>query len=197
MRAVRAALAAAVAITGLWAAQLALPNIVHACSCMPPGPDAIGTFADDPNVVVFVGTIGAVRPGADNMGRTQGTLTIERVFTGTVPQAQVAVVGGGGADCTIHIEPGQRMITAAHIEGGTITPGLCMPYGDPVTPEGQRLIAEAERAYGPGIVPGAPGPGDDGSSIDLAALAIGLVGGLVILISVAAGLAVLRRGPAA
>ena len=117
------------------------------------GPEEIAQFADDPSIVVFSGTVISVRPGLDNMGHSLGTLAVDLVFKGELPSSAMPVVGGGGGDCTISIEVGQRMITAAQFDRGAITPGLCMPYGDPTTPDGQRLLEEATRAYGPGVRP--------------------------------------------
>src|SRR5687767_3481240 len=116
------------------------------------GPEEIGTFAHEPGVVVFVGTVLSVSNINDGMGHTGGEIAIHRVFKGDLA-ARMPIIGGNGADCTISLEPGQRMITAASLSRGAITPGLCRPYGDPTNAEGQRLIAVATAAYGPGVVP--------------------------------------------
>jgi hypothetical protein len=144
------------------------------------GPEAIGTFGDESNIAVFIGRVTSVRPGNENMGHTSGTLVVERVFKGNVPAREMSVVGGGGGDCTISIQPGQHMITAASVEGRTITPGLCMPYGDPGTAEGQVLVAAAVAAYGPGrTAPEGPLVGTDPPtttpSSDSSTLALSLV----------------------
>ena len=152
----RIGLAAVLLAAVLNVADLALPGRAFACSCMETGPEQIGTFADEPGIVVFVGTVLSVSNINDGMGHTGGEIAIQRVFKGDLA-ARMPILGGGGADCTISLAPGQRMITAASLDRGAITPGLCMPYGDPTNAEGRRLIAVATAAYGPGVVP-AGGP---------------------------------------
>ena len=146
-------LAALILVAGLASERLAAPPSAFACSCMPGGPERIGTFADAPSIIVFIGTVASVDRAANEFGRTRGVLVVERMFKGSIPAARMPVIGGGGGDCTIGLDVGQRMITAASFENGEITPGLCMPYGDPATPDGQRLIEEATKAYGAGAGP--------------------------------------------
>jgi hypothetical protein len=148
----RIALAVVLLATIVNVADLALPLRALACSCMATGPEDIGTFADEPGIVVFVGTVLSVSNIGDGMGHTAGEIAIQRVFKGDLA-ARMRIIGGGGGDCTIGLEPGQRMITAASLDRRGITPGLCMPYGDPANAEGQKLIAVATAAYGPGFVP--------------------------------------------
>ena len=200
----RLALVAVVAAGSLWVTELATPRGAFACSCMELDRDAIGKLGADPAIVVFVGTIIDVRQGADNMGHTLGTLEVQQVFKGAVPARLMPVLGGGGGDCTLGIKVGQRMITAATLEKGRLTPGLCMPYGDPGTAEGQRLIAVATLAYGPGAPPpdGPPTATDPPTSpnpvpADLA-LPVVLGGLVVVAVLLFGGLAlVARRGRAA
>jgi hypothetical protein len=153
----RSAIAAIVLAGVLNVGGLALPGRALACSCGPSEPGRIGTFGDDPDIAVFVGTVVAVHDGMSASGHSVGDIAIHRVYTGIIPKATMTVIGGGGGDCTVSIAPGQRMITAATVDGGAVRPGLCMPHADPATPEGQRLIAVAEDAYGPGLPPGEVG----------------------------------------
>lgn len=198
----RLGLAALVLVAGLAAERLAGPPRAFACSCVVNGPADIGRFADEPSIIVFIGTVVAMDGGMNETGNTRGTLLIHRLFKGTVPAARMPVVGGGGGDCTISLEVGQQMITAASFENGVVKPGLCMPYGDPTTAEGQRLIDEATKAYGEG--PGPPGgPSDptappasvdDRADVALPLAVAGAVGVAVLLFG---GLILLsRRKPA-
>ena len=199
----RIALLAVIAAASLWATELARPLGAYACSCMQPDDNAIGKFADQPEIVVFVGTVIRIGQGMNDRGHTFGTLAVDQVFKGRLPAREMPVIGGGGGDCTIGIELGQRMITAARFADGALTPGLCMPYGDPATPEGQRLIAVATLAYGPGVAP----PGGPPTAIDPPAaptsgtgdLALPVILGSVLVVAVMlfGGLALLaRRGRA-
>lgn len=184
----RIGLAALLLAAMLNVADLALPGRVFACSCMVAGPEEIGTFADEPGIAVFIGTVLSVSNINDGMGHTGGEIAIQRVFKGNLA-ARMPIIGGGGGDCTISLEPGQRMITAAAIDRGAITPGLCMPYGDPMNAEGQKLIVAATAAYGPGFVPldGPATPTDP--SVAPADEAADLVLPLVLMAAIAVALA--------
>jgi hypothetical protein len=153
-RPLRLVLAALTLNAAVVAGALSAPLLTLACSCMRFAPEDIGKYHDDPGTVVFVGTVQSVNLDPNNeFGHSIGELRVDLVFHGEIPSTRMAVVGGGGGDCTMHLEPGQRMITAASFSGGAITPMLCSPYGDPATPEGQELIDEAVKAYGPGVRP--------------------------------------------
>jgi hypothetical protein len=192
-RLLRAAIAAIVLAGVLNAGGLAVPGDVFACICVKTEPAKIGTYVDDPDVVVFVGTVVSVSD-VDGMGDNGGRVAVTSVYKGVL-SADMPITTAGGT-CTRSIAAGQRMITAAVTNGAAIHLGACMPHGDPASPEGQRLIAAAEDAYGPGLPPGevriAPGDrfGPDPSELGIALLAT-LVGlavaalmfGLVIVLS--------------
>lgn len=179
----------------LLAGALAAPKVTFACSCDPTSHEDIGRFKGEPGVVVFVGTVRSVSLPEESLGRFLGELEVELVFKGDIPSSRMPVVGGGGGDCTLRLEPGQDMIAAALLDGNRITPALCMPFADPDSRRGEALIAAAELAYGPGVPPpGAPAtdaefqtpPGGDPASARMVlasvlGLAIGLFGAIVVL----------------
>lgn len=181
----RIGLAAVLLAALLNVTDLALPGRAFACSCMVTWPEQIGTFADEPGIVVFVGTVLSVSEIGDGMGHTGGEIAIQRVFKGDLA-ARMPIIGGGGGDCTINLEPGQRMITAASLDRGAITPGACMPYGDPTNAEGQELIAVATAAYGPGVVP----PGGPATATDPPAAPTSGAGDVALAVVLAAAIGV-------
>jgi hypothetical protein len=195
----RVVLAALALAAGLTADRIGAPASAFACSCVATGPERIRTFEDDPSIIVFVGTVVSMDRGGDEFGHTRGELLIQRLFKGSIPSARLPVIGGGGGDCTMTLAAGQSMVTAARFADGVVTPGLCMPFGDPATPEGQRLILEATAAYGAGVAP--PGlPPDSQSSPPTPdrgdrgqALAIAMVGALGIAVVLFGGLILLTR----
>jgi hypothetical protein len=161
------ALVAVLLAGGLMTARLADPMGTYACSCRVTGPASFAELADAPGTVVFIGTVQSIdQRNGDQLGHARGVLLVEWVFKGSIPSARMPVVSGGGGDCTMALNAGQRMITAATLEGGEITPHLCSPYGDPATPEGQQLIEAATTFFGAGAAP--PGAEGDPTSPDTA-----------------------------
>jgi hypothetical protein len=177
---------------GISAAHLSLPARVLACSCMPDGPADIGKAGDFDGGVVFIGLVTSMDPAGpgQDFSHRFGEMRIERLFKGTMP-AVVRVMGGGGGDCTMHLAVGQHMITVGSYVGNVLTPGLCNPYGDPNTADGQALIAAAVAAYGPGVTPpptpAEPDPQAMPDDPSPAGFVIGMVGiiALVLVIAVA------------
>jgi hypothetical protein len=200
-RAIRIVLATLTLNAALLTGTLSAPTITVACSCVRFAPSDIGTYKDDPGTVVFVGTVQSMNiDPANEFGHSRGQLQVDLVFHGDIPSTLMPVEGGGGGDCTMHLEAGQRMITAAGFDGVVITPRLCSPYGDPITPDGQELIAEAVKAYGPGVRPpdAPPLPTDPPASPNPAAdtalpLIVASIVGVVIALFGAVALLARRR----
>lgn len=193
----RVGLAALLVAAALAADRLASPSGTFACSCAARGPEVIGTFGNEPTIIVFVGTVVSMQEDG-RFGQPRGELLVQRLFKGTIPSARLPVIGGGGGDCTLPLEAGQRMITAARFVDDVVTPGLCMPYGDPATPDGLRLIDVAVRAYGPGAMPpgapaelAAPPSATDAGPLDPAVLAV--AGALAVTVLLFGWIAVVAR----
>ena len=185
-------LALALLTSGFSMAQLALPDLAYACSCMQPKP--IAEYANEPDTVIVAGTVTALDPQA-----RLGSFKVERWYKGTSDNAEVIVRSGDGADCGIPLTVGQDLVMVAYVEEMTLNPSICSPWGDLSVPEGQQLQAEAVAAYGEGTAPtggGVPVDGDGGAPI--APLELLLVGGAVVLgiiaIVVAASFVSARRG---
>jgi hypothetical protein len=153
----RVALAAVLIASAFVTARLADPMQAYACSCRVTGAEDVAEAGGQPGMVVFIGTVQSLARGVDQFGHARGELLVEWVFKGPLP-ARMPVVSGGGGDCTMPLEAGQRMITVAPLSEGVITPGLCLPFGDPNTAEGQQLIQQATAVFGPGAPPGAADP---------------------------------------
>ena len=184
-------LALALLTSGFSMAQLALPDLAFACSCMQPKP--IGEYANDPDTVILAGTV----TGVDAQARL-GSFKVERWYKGGPSEnAEVIVRSGDGADCGIPLTVGQDLVMVAFVEEQTLSPSICSPWGDLSLPEGQQLQAEAVAAYGEGESPtGAVDPDDAASGFSMPGLL--LVGGAVILgiiaIVAAASFVSARRG---
>ncbi len=193
-RRLRNILAATLALSALWTSQLAAPSLVGACSCRRiDNPDIVKAAAWKDSAV-FIGVVTAMdRPGLGQ--HDLGDMKILRVYKGDLPEV-ARVRGGGGGDCSFPLAVGLRMLWVAPYENDVLDPGLCGVHGDPDTPEGRHLVALAEAAFGPGTVPGAPAdtvPAPDPAELDLASLAIGLVGALILGIIVVVAVAGRRR----
>ena len=195
----RVTLAVLLALSSIWAAQLALPLVVSACSCRPNQPDQVDWSGLPADAVVFVGQVTAMEqagPGQD-FGHRFGELRVDRLYRGTMP-AVVRVKGGGGGDCTMHLSVAQSMITVAPYVDGVLTPMLCAPYGDPNTAEGKALIASAEEAFGPGVEPEVPPLDTDPQAMpddhDPIGFVLGMTGILAFVIVVGILVGARRRG---
>lgn len=168
-------------------AGLGVPRCAVACSCIPPQP--IATYGEQAETVIMSGTV--VNIGIDQRGAFQ----VERWYHGTGAVAVAQIRGGDGANCGLFMETGQRLVVVAYRgEDGILQPSICAPAGDLSTPEGQKLLAETEAAFGPGLAPGGEEtPTDPDGGFDLVPV---LIGGSVVLVLVVFGfvaLSVLRR----
>jgi hypothetical protein len=189
----RVGLAALLVFGALAAIQLSLPGSTMACSCVAPDPNA-PVFSGEEQAV-FVGTAG--QPQADGTYR----FAVERWFVGG-NAAQVNVTseripgpdGAMGIDtCGLHFEVGDRLIMSASVDAGVYQPALCSPHAVVDSEEGQRLLNAAVAAFGQGAAPGPPvdTPLPDGP--DLAGLALGAVGILVLVVLITVVASARRR----
>ena len=177
-------------LAGLLAVCLAfgLAGPCAACSCVAPVSLAEAA-ARSPGLAVFVGRVVAL----DENGGMGGvaTVQVEGRFRGPLLPAVIGARHGGGGDCSIGMAVGERRLFTARLdEGGTWYPVLCDPQGTLGTPEGDALLAEATRTFGPiqpvGGPPVAPSPGGPDLVVIAAAAAIVLVIGLVLVVGVTA-----------
>ena len=148
-------------LAGLLAAiaiAVALPGGTLACSCVQPEPlDVI--VARDPTIAVFAGTAGARE-------RNRTPFSVERWFTGPGAAPVVALVPAtielrdgtvAESSCGLDLPAGSRWILAApRNQDGSFGPSPCLPHAAAGTAEGAALMAEAERAFGPGTLPAPP-----------------------------------------
>ena len=194
-RLLRVALATILLVGALSASHLSLPALTFACSCIAPQPGAPSFTGEED--AVLMGTVG---PGD---GRGMYAFAVERWFHGGNAasvrlQSQEITFADGQTmidTCGLRFEVGQRLILAAgRTDGTTLTPNSCAPYSLVATPEGQRLVADAVRAFGEGVAPGVPPDIDPGADPgpDLGLVAIALVTFVVGLTLAAAVLAFAR-----
>jgi hypothetical protein len=146
------------AILGAGVLAIAIAGPSFACSCVMPEP--LGTYLErDPTVAVFAGTAGPTT-GA----RT--AFSVERWFAGPGAAPVVLLVPGtvdlGNGEmmsntCGLDLPAGSRWILAApRGDDGVFTPSVCLPNARLGMPEGAALVAQAEQAFGPGMVPEVP-----------------------------------------
>jgi hypothetical protein len=176
-------------LSAVWLQAVALPGRVVACSCMPPSPLAeIVTQAD---VSVVVAT-----PGAPLAEVTP--LTVGAWYHGNDPVDAIWLRGGTGmaSSCDVFLTVGQAYLLVLYSEGGLYSTNSCAPNAQLGTPEGDRLLAEAEAAFGAPQPPPSPEPEAESVATPSPWLGDGLlwvfagVGGAVVLfvvVLVAAG----------
>ena len=161
-----------------------------ACSCVAPVSLA-EAVARSPDLAVFVGKVVSLEGGADGVA----TVVVDGRFRGPLFTAVIRARFGGGGDCTIHMEIDERRLFTARLdERGVWFPGLCDPQGIQGTPEGDALLAEASRTFGPAQpVAGQPAPPPTDLSLGLivAAVALGII--VVLAIGLVAGVLVVAR----
>lgn len=148
--------------------------------------------ARSPETAVFFGTIVA----QDDAGGfpDRATMRVEGRFRGPLLPASVDLRVGGGADCSISVRTGARMLLVARMEAnGRWFPALCDPQGELGTPDGDALFAEAVRTFGPPQPGGGPplAPLPVGPDPGLIAAAAGVV--LVIALALVIGVTVAAR----
>ncbi len=188
LRTCRGLLGTGLLVAWLLTAWLLIPPPTFACSCAMPGP--IAEVAKEPAAVVVAGTVGPPVVAAGF------AFQVERWYFGASPSAILTMVPGDGASCGLPLRPGERLIAVAYRdEQGLVHPSICSHYGQVGTPEGQALMAEAERAFGPGPSMSEPPPAAEPGGVPWPLLAGGgilLAGGAVL-----GGYLVLRRRPTA
>ena len=174
--------------------SLALPEWVAACSCM--GPQPLEVYAADGSVI-FVGRV----DGRDARGVR---VAVSRWFAGkgAAPVAWIGGDFGNGASCGVGSEPvvGSQWIWVAWRpeDGGDPSISICAPTAELTSQEGQQLLAEATRTFGPGIVePTDPSPAEPlepaSSAGPDAAVVVAGVGVLTAGLLVLAGAALIAR----
>jgi hypothetical protein len=172
-----------------------LPGRCLACSCAAPASlaEAVGR---SPELAVIFGTIVAQDGDVGISGRA--TMRVEGRFRGPVLPATVVLRVGGGADCSISVTTGVRILVLARPEAdGRWFPALCDPQGVLGTPEGDALLAEAVRTFGPAQPVGGPPAAPASGCPDALALAAGgtlVLGAGVLLVAGAAAVARRPRG---
>lgn len=180
-RRTRTLAAAILCVVAVAAGRAAAPPSAFACTCM---------SIDQANP--FTGEEGAVlvgRVGADD-GTGVFAFTVERWFKGGAePVVGLASGTRRHADgtwsmntCGLALTPGQALILGAHREGAILSASSCSPHGDPSSGLGQALLAAARRTFGDGVAPGGTTAPPDNQGIDIAAIALGTVGGVLLLV---------------
>lgn len=184
-------------VAGVSAYRLVLPDGAFACSCAAPEPDA-PVFSGEEQAV-FVGT--ARQPQPDGTYR----FAVERWFAGgdamevSVSSEREPMPDGGVRinTCGLHFEVGDRLIMTTGFADGVYHPSLCSPHAVVASDEGGRLVAAAAAEFGPGFEPnGQPRPavGDAAFAVDIAAVALGAIGIIVLLAVLVTVYAVSHRG---
>jgi hypothetical protein len=193
-RLVRVAMAAVVLGATLNAATLLGPKVAFACSCA--GPPALDGTED----AVLVGRVGVAA------GNGRFNFAVERWFKGgaapaVLLQSALTEFADGQTvidTCGLNLVPGSHLVLAASRGEGALVPAACSPNATVESPEGQALLATAERLFGIGQVPGEPPPpAADGPAVDLGPVAIGATLLILSLIGIVLLLAIGRREPPA
>jgi hypothetical protein len=157
---------------------LGAPAPCVACSCVPPVSLA-DAAARSPGLAVFVGKVVGLDGGGDGVA----TIAVDGRFRGPLLPAVIHARYGGGGDCTIGMAVGERrLITARLDERGTWFPVLCDPQGVLGTPEGDALLAEAIRTFGPAQTVGEPPP-EPSAGLPVGTIAIALGLGIIVVLA--------------
>jgi hypothetical protein len=162
---------------------LVLAPPATACSCMEQQP--LEVYAREPQSAIFSGSVA----GRDARGVR---VNVDAWFAGQglAPIVWIAGDFGNGASCGVGSEPapGSRWLWVAWRPDPGADPviNICQPTGDLATPEGQALLAEAQRAFGTGsLPPGEAPPGespDDTAPLLMGAAALGVLAAGVVLV---------------
>ena len=194
-RIARIGLAVIVLVGLLTVRNLSVPSTTVACSCVPWG-DTLAAYRTEENVRILAGTVVALRD-------QRGMFGIERVFKGPVTGPAMEIDGGDAGMCGFQLKLGMRLVLSTWTEGGVLQPSSCMPSAMLDTPEGAKLLADAEASYGGGVdpPPGAPmDPTPEPSPVDTgaadSALPMVMLGVVAVVIVLFGGLALLARRPA-
>ena len=131
---------------------VAIPQVVLACSCMPPEP--IAAAAADPRRAIVLATIGRAVPGGT-------AIAIEGVLAGPISGDQILIrgIGAQGAACEHGASAGQRwLLVLFRDDDGIYSTNSCLPSGLLGTEHGDSLLDEAIAAFGNPTVPATPEP---------------------------------------
>ena len=137
---------------------VAIPQVVLACSCMPPEP--IAAAAEDPRRAIVLATIGFPL-GEGPAWSTSTAVAIEGRFTGTI-EAEVIPVRNILLDdgtCGLGASEGERwLLVLFRDDDGIYSTNSCLPSGQIGTEHGDALLDEAIAAFGNPSVPATPEP---------------------------------------
>jgi hypothetical protein len=148
----------------------AVPQIVHACSCV--GPQPLEAYAGEENVIFAGQVVAEPQPGV--------RYAVENWFSGTEPAELIRVAGDweNGGMCGLGLVPaeGSRWVGVAwrppsdnplgELEANeNLTVSICQPFLDLDSPEGQELFAEAVATFGEGTVDPPPDPASPESPV--------------------------------
>ena len=178
---------------GMLAGVLVARTATPALACSPPFDPSIEALG--PSQLVVVGTTGE----RVERGRL---FHVERWFNGPAPMTPIVIAFKEGepiGDCSYPVAAGTHLIIAPmRLEDGSLYADLGTLQADPATEQGRAYVAEAERLFGPGLVPVAAESLDDPAADPLGPLLLGLVvGGAMGLRAAIAAVARKGRPPAA
>ncbi|HEU5202891.1 MAG TPA: hypothetical protein VFU17_01205 [Candidatus Limnocylindrales bacterium] len=164
-------------VAGALLVAFAIPAPTFACS--PPFNPTIEELG--PDQVVVVGTIGEPVDGGRHFH-------VERAFNSpmTTPIVIAFKDGEPVGDCSYPVHAGERLTIAPIMGvGGRLSADMGTLQADPATAAGQRYLAEAERLFGPGSIPGQAEPVQEGvSSVAVVALALGVLVAVTLVVAV-------------
>ena len=176
--------------------NVAVPERVVACSCV--GPQPLQVYAADGSVI-FAGRV-------DGREARGVRVAVSQWFAGegAAPVAWIGGDFGNGASCGVGSEPvvGSHWIWVAWRpeDGDDLSISICAPTAELTSADGQRLLAEAQRTFGPGLVnplgPSSQDPVDPVASTPRVDPAVVIVGGGVLAVGVivlAAAAVIARR----
>ncbi|HVL53696.1 MAG TPA: hypothetical protein VM344_05495 [Vitreimonas sp.] len=183
----------------LLVAAAAAPCVL-ACSCVEPLP--LAETVDESSVVV-VGRVGMPVGG-------RYPFTVERWFAGPIPTAVLVLSSGEERmpdgtvvvnTCGRSFTPNQQLILVGEQEGSHLATNSCGLGAEVGSPEGQKLIADAQSLYGPGVRPEQPpefdaGPAGNGGGPAITPVVLMAIAGagLLALVVATAVLLMRRRG---
>ena len=179
----------------LLVALISIVTPASALACSPPFDPSIEALG--PGQIVVVGTTG--EPVA--RGRL---FHVERWYNGGPPVTPIIIAfkeGEPTGDCSYPVTAGTHLLIApVRLDDGSLYADLATLQADPASETGRAYVAEAERLFGPGVVPVADATTDasvdDAASTDpLPPLVLGAVVGALVGV-VAAIVAWRRRSPA-
>lgn len=174
----------------------AAPPCALACSCAEPPP--LAEAVADPDAALVAGRVGAAVQGGY-------AFAVERWFAGPNASPTFLARSGSGADCGLPLQPGDHLIAVWYRdEQGAYSASICARFARLDDPNGEALLAEAQRLFGSGStvdpetdqpVPAPPiPPGVAPEPVAVGAVAVGI--GVLAAAALVALVARRRRGDA-